>query len=86
MPFQKGQSGNPKGRKPRPVEDQAASVIARVFDQAAEERVIRAQIDLACDPTAKGSTAAARFLFDRKYGPPQVQAQDNELIIRVEYE
>lgn len=68
------------------MEDQAASVIARVFDQAAEERVIRAQIDLACDPAAKGCTAAARFLFDRKYGPPQVQAQDNELIIRVEYE
>lgn len=68
MPFQPGQSGNPKGRKPRQVEDQAASVLVRVFDDAAEERVIQAMIGVACDPDARGAVSAARFLFERKYG------------------
>jgi hypothetical protein len=64
MPFEKGQSGNPSGRKPRAVEDAKASVLARLFDERAETRVIRAMITTA----AKGDVSAAKLLLDRKYG------------------
>ena len=64
MPFQKGQSGNPNGRKPRAIEDARASALSSLFDERAEKRVIRALIKSA----ASGDVAAAKLLFDRKYG------------------
>jgi hypothetical protein len=65
--FQPGQSGNPKGRAPRVVEDARQSVLARLFDVAAEERVIRAMIEAA----ASGDVAAFKALYERKYGQGQ---------------
>jgi hypothetical protein len=80
--FQPGQSGNPKGRKPRVVEDAQRSVLERLFDASAEERVILAMIEAA----ASGDVAAFKALYERKYGKVKdvVEAQ-TETVIRVEY-
>ena len=49
--------------------------------------MIKAQIMLACDPDKRGSNMAARWLFDRKYGPVrQAEEPDRETVIRVVYE
>lgn len=82
MAFQKGQSGNPKGRPPKVVEDAKQSVLARLFDEAAEIAVVRAQIQRA----KKGDTIAATWLWDRKYGKVKDQVeQSGGLTITVVY-
>ena len=63
MRFQKGNPGGP-GRPPKPVEDARQSVLLRLFNEAAEEAVVKAQLREA----KKGDTAAATWLWDRKYG------------------
>lgn len=82
MAFQKGQSGNPAGRPPKPVEDAKQSVLLRLFDEAAEEGVVKAQIRRA----KGGDTTAATWLWDRKYGKVKEQVeQSGGLTIRVVY-
>lgn len=63
MPFQKGNPGGP-GRPPKIVEDAKQSVLLRLFDEKAEEAVVRAQINEA----KSGSTVAATWLWERKFG------------------
>ena len=81
--FQPGQSGNPKGRAPRVVEAAELSVLARLFDEAAEERVILAMIEAACG----GDVAAFKALYERKYGKvKEVVEEKGETIVHVVYQ
>ena len=71
MPFQKGQSGNPAGRPPKPVEDAQHSVLVELFDEAAERAVVSNMIAIAKRKTpesASSAISAATWLWDRKYG------------------
>jgi len=80
--FKPGQSGNPRGRKPRIVEDAGRGLLARLFDAAAEERVIRAMIEAA----ASGDVSAYRALDERKHGKVTDKIEEkSETVIRVEY-
>lgn len=79
--FQPGNPGGP-GRPPKAVEDAKQSVLARLFDEKAEEGVVRAVIRKA----KQGDVAAATWLWDRKYGKVKDQVeQSGGLTIRVEY-
>lgn len=72
------------GRKPKIVEDTSQSVLARLFDEAAETKVIRAMITAAARDK---SVAAATWLWDRKYGKVKEQIeQSGGLTIRFEYD
>jgi len=84
MAFKKGKSGNPKGRKPLPLEKAERSVLLEVFDYEAEEAVVNAMIAKA----KKGSVAAASWLWDRKYGkvPDRIAGHEGgalEIVTRV---
>lgn len=82
MPFVKGQSGNPKGRPPKPVEEARLSVLARLFDEATEEAIVKAQIRKA----KQGDTNSATWLWDRKYGKVKEQVESSGgLTIKVVY-
>jgi hypothetical protein len=81
--FQKGQSGNPRGRPSRSVEDAKKSVLDRLFDATAEEAVIRAMISKA----SEGDVGAFRALYERKYGKvtaPQEQETVTEVVVTYE--
>ncbi len=80
--FQPGISGNPAGRKPRVVEDAELSVLARLFDVAAEEIVIMAMITAA----SLGDVAAFKALYERKHGKVKdVIEEKSDITVRVEY-
>jgi hypothetical protein len=80
--FVAGRSGNPSGRAPRVVEDATQSVLVRLFDAEAEQRVILAMIAAACG----GDVAAFKALYERKYGRVVDKIEEkSETIIRVEY-
>jgi hypothetical protein len=66
MPFKKGQSGNPKGRKPREVErDYLARLRACVTPSDWESIIDRTVTD-----AKRGDTAARKFLADYLIGVP----------------
>ena len=80
--FQPGQSGNPAGRKPRVVEDAEQSLLSRLFDAEAEQRVIRAMIEAA----VAGDVAAFKALYERKYGKVKdIVEEKSEVVVRVVY-
>ena len=80
--FLPGQSGNPAGRAPRVVEDATQSVLARLFDAEAEQRVILAMIAAACD----GDVAAFKALYERKYGRVKdIIEEKSEVTVHVVY-
>lgn len=75
--FQQGNPGGP-GRPPKPVEDAQRSVLLELFNEQ-EERAIIANIianakrkGVAAAPSA---TAAATWLWDRKYGKVKEQIE-----------
>lgn len=85
MPFQKGVSGNPKGRNPRRVEDAKKTAFDRLLTAAREEAMINAMINKVIN---EGDVSAFRALMERRYGkvPVAVPEQtDSETTIRVEY-
>lgn len=81
--FQPGQSGNPKGRAPRVVEDARLSVVARLFDEKAEEKAILAMIAAVCE---NSDVAAFKALMERKHGRVKdVVEEKSEVTVRVVY-
>lgn len=76
--FRPGQSGNPAGRPPRPVEDAKQSVLLDLFDEQAERAIVANMIKLAKrSGKFDGKTAvdAATWLWDRKYGKVKDQME-----------
>lgn len=77
MPFQPGHPGGP-GRPPKVVEDAQRSVLLELFD-AKEERAVVA--NMIANAKRKGvtaapsATAAATWLWDRKYGKVKDQIE-----------
>lgn len=72
--FQPGQSGNPSGRPPKPVEDATRSVLLELFDEAAERAIVENMIANAKRKgvqAADSSIKASTWLWDRKYGKPK---------------
>ncbi|KPV51006.1 hypothetical protein SE17_23685 [Kouleothrix aurantiaca] len=80
--FVKGESGNPRGRAPRLVENAQRSVLLEMFDENAERRVIRGMIEAAAD----GDVGAFKALYERKYGKVKdIEPEKNEVTVTVEY-
>lgn len=73
-----------RGRPRKYIEQGQYNVVLRVFDEVAEEKVVRAMIDKA---VKYKDVPAATWLWDRKYGKVVDRIQtDNDVIIRVVYE
>lgn len=66
--FQPGQSGNPRGRPPKPVEDAKHSVLLELFDADAERAVIKNMLAKAKSRRDPAAVSAATWLWERKYG------------------
>jgi hypothetical protein len=76
--FQPGQSGNPAGRPPKPVEDARRSVLLELFDEAAERAIVKnmiANAKRAGATAAPAAISAATWLWDRKYGKVKEQVE-----------
>jgi hypothetical protein len=72
------------GRKPKVVEDRTQSILAEIFNEDAERKVVRAMITAA---TRDRSVAAATWLYDRKFGKVKEQVeQSGGLTVRFEYD
>jgi hypothetical protein len=88
MPFQKGNPGGP-GRPPKAVEDAKQSVLLELFDEGTERAIVANMIANAKRKgvlAAPSATAAATWLWDRKYGKVKDQIeQSGGLTIRVVY-
>lgn len=67
MPFQKGQSGNPAGRKAKTDAEREVEKLARAHGPAAIKR-LRYWMD---SDEARASVSAATTLLDRAYGKPK---------------
>ena len=84
MPFKKGQSGNPKGRKPREVEkDYLARLRARVSPSDWE-----AIVDKAIQGAKRGEGADRKFLADYLIGLPVQRVEHtvpNKIVFEVRY-
>ncbi len=73
MPFQPGWSGGP-GRPKKIVEDASLSILAELFDEAAERAIVQNMIANAQrkgPAAADSSIKASTWLWDRKYGKPK---------------
>jgi hypothetical protein len=67
MPFVKGQSGNPKGRAPKPRELHEIEELAKTMALPA---LMRLSAWLSCDDP-RASIAAATAILNRAYGMPK---------------
>jgi hypothetical protein len=83
MTFKKGQSGNPKGRKPREVE---RDYLARLRACVTPDDWVKI-IDRTVTDAKRGDTAARKFLADYLIGAP-VQPTENkhDVTLRVIYD
>ena len=64
--FQPGQSGNPKGRNPRPIEEKYLKMVARTMPQKDWRQVLEKVKALAL----RGERWAVEFYADRIMGKP----------------
>lgn len=69
MPFKKGQSGNPAGRRAKTAAEREIEVLARAHGPEAVSR-LKHWMD---SDNAKASVSAANALLDRGYGKPKQQ-------------
>jgi hypothetical protein len=82
--FTKGVSGNPEGRKSRPVEERYLEIFRKaVTPEDWESIVARAVLD-----AKRGDTAARKFIADYLIGPPierkEITGEDGKpLIVKV---
>ena len=84
MPFIKGQSGNPKGRNPRPAEEAYLKAVVKAMPKTRWASVLNRVATLA----ERGERWAVEFYADRIMGKPiqQVEASHTgEQKIIVEY-
>ena len=67
MPFKKGQSGNPNGRKAKTAAEKEVESLARKHGAAAIDR-LKFWMD---SDNPKASVAASNAILDRGYGKPK---------------
>lgn len=80
-PFQKGVSGNPKGRpKSITVSEALRRVLGEMMPNEPESTYADAIARVLCEEAAKGNVAAAREIADRTEGKPK-QAIDVDLSV-----
>ena len=82
MPFQKGQSGNPGGRK-REAETLTAALRSCLKSEASRRRVAKVVVDLAL----AGNMDAIKLVWERMDGkvPLPIQGGDQDKPVRVEH-
>lgn len=85
MPFQKGQSGNPKGRKPGQP-NKANAVLKAVAQKHGTEAIDTLTAIMRSGESEQAKIAAAKELLDRGYGrPPQAVTGDDGGPVEVIY-
>jgi hypothetical protein len=86
MPFVKGQSGNPEGRR---KEDNSVRMLAREYTEQAVATLAEIMIDREAPQAARAT--AANSLLDRGWGKPVQEidhgsSQDNPLKIEITWQ
>ena len=67
MPFKKGESGNPSGRKPKSPELKEVEALARSYSLEALEKLA----EWMRSDNAKASSGASNAILDRAFGKPK---------------